>query len=126
MMKSSINMRNTLLVIGFTLVTSIHFSVASSWAADCGKAGNSKLAPCVSATAKPGPGSSMQTIEQGGAQAQKKASQATVETKTASMSNIPREKRTWVGQTVLTCKKGTITLHMAVGATMCPDGFRKS
>ncbi|CAN2211584.1 hypothetical protein MCEMRE22_01018 [Candidatus Nanopelagicaceae bacterium] len=125
-MKTSIKKRNALLVVGFTLATSLQFSMGSSWAADCGKPGNSKLAPCVSATAKPGPGSSMQTIEQGGAQAQKKASQGTVDTKTASMQNMPREKRTWVGQTVLTCKKGTVTLHMAAGATMCPDGFRKS
>jgi hypothetical protein len=68
----------------------------------------------------------MQTIQQGGAQAQKKAAQSIVETKTAVGQGYGREKRTWVGQTALTCKKGNVTLHMAAGTAQCPDGFRKS
>jgi hypothetical protein len=115
-----------ILVAGLTVVTSVQFASSSSWAADCGKTANAKLAPCVSATAKPGPGSSMQTIQQGGAQAQKNAAQTTVESKTALAQSPGHEKRTWVGRTSLTCKKGAITLHMTAGTTQCPDGFQRA
>ena len=113
--------------MGIFLTTSIQFSSSSSFAADCAKAANSKLAPCANATAKPGPGSSMQTIQQGGAEAQKQATQANVETRTAASGQTGnREKRTWVGKTALTCKQGTVTLHLADGTAQCPAGFHKS
>ena len=129
-MTTSIRKRTarTAILLGVTLVASLQISLSATWGADCSKGANSKLAPCANATIKPGPGSSMQTIQQGGAEAQKKAAQATVETRTAAtgIAGQGREKRTWVGQTALSCKKGTVTLHLAVGATQCPDGFHKS
>lgn len=118
----------TSLAMASVVIANLSASTSSSWAAECAKAGDSKLPACVSTTAKPGPGSSMQTIQQGGAEAQKKAAQGTTETRTAAagIAGPGREKRTWVGQTALTCKKGTVTLHLALGTAQCPDGFRKS
>ena len=119
---------STSLALATIVIANLLASTSSSWAADCAKASDSKLPACVSTTAKPGPGSSMQTIQQGGAEAQKKAAQGTIETKTAAAGLVGqgREKRTWVGQTALTCKKGTVTLHLEVGTAQCPDGFHKS
>jgi hypothetical protein len=116
------------IILSVGLIANLSTFTSSSWAADCAKAADSKLPACVSTTAKPGPGSSMQTIQQGGAEAQKKAAQATIETRTATagLAGQGRENRTWVGQTALTCKKGSVTLHLAAGTAQCPDGFRKS
>jgi hypothetical protein len=119
--------RRSLIVI-FGLLGTLCASPASGWAADCSKTSDSKLPACVNATANAGPGSSMQTIQQGGAEAQKKAAQGTVETRTAvtGQAGSAREKRTWIGQTAITCKKGTVTLHLEAGTAQCPAGFRKS
>jgi hypothetical protein len=125
-MKMNLVRQSIVLTIG--IFGSLSVSASSSWAADCAKPSDAKLPACVSATAKAGPGSSMQTIQQGGADAQKKAAQGTIETKTAAagLAGQGRENRTWVGKTALTCKKGTVTLHLAVGTAQCPNGFRKS
>ena len=101
-------------------------SIPSGWAADCSKAGDSKSPICVSATAKAGPGGSMQTVDQGGAQAQKKAVQSNSDSRTVTNGAASREKRNWVGQTSIICKKGSVTLHFAAGSAQCPDGFHKS
>ena len=120
-----IDLRSALVFV-ITLSTLSTYFVTTSWAADCSKSANSKVPACLSATAKPGPGSAMQTVDQAGAQAQKKAAQSTVESKTANSQPQSKEKRNWVGQTAITCKKGSVTLHLASGAGQCPDGFHKS
>jgi hypothetical protein len=125
-MKKMLARRSLILSIG--ILGSLFVSTSSSSAADCNKASDSKLPACVSATAKAGPGSSMQTIQQGGAEAQKIAAQGKVETRTAAagQAGLAREKRTWIGQTAITCKKGSVTLHLQAGTAQCPDGFHKS
>jgi hypothetical protein len=69
----------------------------------------------------------MQTIQQNGAEAQKQATQSSIDTRTVVATQVgTREKRTWVGKTAITCKKGTVTLHMSDSAAQCPTGFHKS
>ena len=116
----------SLAVVSVAVFSLLQLSTSSSWAADCTKKSDAKLPTCVNATAKPGVGSSMQTIQQAGAEAQKKATQGNVDTRTAGVVQSKREKRTWVGQTALTCKKGSLTLHLSAGSTQCPSGFHNS
>jgi len=114
-------------LIGTALVSMIQFAATPSWAADCAKVADAKLPVCAKATAKPGAGSQMQTVPQASAAEQKKAAQSIIDTKTATSPQKPmREKRNWVGKTVLDCKKGSTTLHMADATTPCPPGFKKS
>jgi hypothetical protein len=101
-------------------------SAPISWAADCSKKTDAKSPACVSATAKPGVGGSMQTVQQGSAAAQKKESKANPETMTAGATQAKHERRDWAGQTAQVCKKGSLTLHLASGSSQCPSGFHKS
>jgi len=114
-------------LIGAAVVSMIQFAATPTWAADCAKASDAKLSVCAKATAKPGAGSQMQTVPQASAAEQKKAAQSIIDTRTAtSPQRQMREKRNWVGTTVLDCKKGSTTLHMADATTPCPPGFKKS
>jgi hypothetical protein len=108
----------------FLLFTQVSPQISS--AADCSKKADAKLPACVSATAKPGVGGSMQTIDQGSAVAQKRSAQANPETSTAKATQSKREKRDWAGQTAQVCRKGPLTLHLASGSAQCPPGFHSS
>lgn len=125
-------MQSKKLKVATLLISTILFSVLQSaatptWAADCAKKSDAKLAACALATAKPGAGSQMQTVPQASAGEQKKATQSTIDTKTATSSQRPnREKRNWAGTTQLECKKGAMSLHLAAPATQCPPGFKQS
>lgn len=115
------------MLVATILLSVLQASTTPTWAADCTKKSDAKLPACVTATAKPGAGSQMQTVPQDSVGEQKKAAQAMIDTKTAtSPQKSNREKRSWVGKTQLECKKGSISLHLAAPATQCPPGFRKS
>lgn len=115
------------LLVGVFAISILQFASAPTWAADCAKAADAKLSVCTKATAKPGAGSQMQTVPQASAAEQKKVAQSNVDTKTATAQQKPmREKRNWVGTTQLSCKKGSMTLHVESAATPCPPGFQKS
>jgi len=117
----------TKVLMATVLLSMLQASNTPTWAADCSKKSDAKLPACVMATSKPGAGSQMQTVPQASAAEQKKATQSIIDTKTATSPLKPmREKRNWVGKTVLDCKKGSTTLHMADAATPCPPGFKKS
>ena len=114
-------------LVGAIAISSLQFASSPTWAADCAKAADAKLSVCAKATAKPGAGSQMQTVPQASAAEQKKAAQSIVDTKTVTAQQKPmREKRNWVGKTQLSCKKGSMTLHVESAATPCPPGFQKS
>lgn len=115
------------LLMASVLLSVLQASTAPTWAADCSKKSDAKLPACVTATAKPGAGSQMQTVPQDGVGEQKKAAQSLIDTKTATSQQKPsREKRNWVGTTQLECKKGSMSLHLAAPATQCPPGFKKA
>lgn len=115
------------LLIGALAISLLQFSASPTWAADCTKSVDAKSPICTKASAKPGAGSQMQTVPQASAAEQKKAAQSIVDTKTATAQQKPmREKRDWAGKTELTCKKGSMTLHVESAQTPCPAGFVRS
>jgi hypothetical protein len=93
-------------------------------AADCKNSADAKLPVCTNATVNHGGSGTMQEVTPGTSSAQKQAGQS-ANKNSGNVTPANKNNRKWVHATNLTCKKGSVTLHLESKNAACPDGFLK-